>query len=449
MNFKLLKYIRDGHERSVRTKTNIIYSFLFKSGSILCSLLTIPILLGYLNPTRFGIWLTVSSIVTWIGLLDIGLGNGLRNKLAEVLAIGDIDQAKSYVSTAYAAIAAIVVVIMILFFGINSFLSWSTILNTTPGFENELSMLVSFMVVFFSLKFVTSLINTILTATQNMGASSSIDFIISLVSLLEVALLSKTAYNSLLITGIILSFTNFFIPLIASIWFFKTKYKNLAPSFDLVNLSHLKDLSSVGIQFFFIQIAVVIIFSTGNIIIIQLLNAEEVTKYNIVFKYFSIVPIGFAIIITPFWSAFTEAYQKNDILWIRSSTEKLIKLWVLITIGVIGMVFISDSVYLHWIGKDLGIPISLSAGLGVFVVISTWNNIYVYFINGIGKIRLQLYLSSSVALLNIPLSIYLVKQLGTLGVVFSSIVCLIPAAIMMPIQYKKLIEKKAKGLYNI
>ena len=222
----------------------------------------------------------------------------------------------------------------------------------------------------------------------------------------------------------------------------------ISPSIKYVNAAHVKELASVGFQFFFIQIAAVVIFSTSNIIIIQILNAEEVTKFNIVFKYFSTVTLGFSMIINPFWTAYTEAYYKNDIDWIRRITGKLIRFWMLMAAGVIIMVAISDYVYFYWIGKDLDIPAALSIFMGIFVIVGTWNNIYVYFINGIAKIRLQLYLAIAVALFNIPLSIYLVKQFGAMGAVMSSIVCLLPAAIMIPVQYRLIIRKRAYGVFN-
>jgi hypothetical protein len=38
-----------------------------------------------LIPTRYEIWLTLSSIVGWFSFFDVGLGHGLRNKFAPSL----------------------------------------------------------------------------------------------------------------------------------------------------------------------------------------------------------------------------------------------------------------------------------------------------------------------------------------------------------------------------
>jgi len=75
---------------------------------------------------------------------------------------------------------------------------------------------------------------------------------------------------------------------------------------------------SLGEIFFFIKIGGILLFQTDNIIIIRLFGPEKVTTFNIAYKLFSVIIMGFAIIMTPFWSAFTDAYAKQDFEWIKS-----------------------------------------------------------------------------------------------------------------------------------
>ena len=110
MNFKLSaiwSFFKSGHKRTLTIKKHIIGSVFVKGLSILVSLLLVPITLNYLDSEKYGIWLTISSVIFWFGFLDIGLGNGLRNKLAEALAGGDLKLAQKYVSTSYFVLALI------------------------------------------------------------------------------------------------------------------------------------------------------------------------------------------------------------------------------------------------------------------------------------------------------------------------------------------------------
>jgi len=85
-----LDLISKGHERSIKAKRNILISLIIKGLSISINLILVPLTITYINPSRYGIWLTLSSLVALFSFFDIGLSNGLRNKLAEAKAKGDI-----------------------------------------------------------------------------------------------------------------------------------------------------------------------------------------------------------------------------------------------------------------------------------------------------------------------------------------------------------------------
>lgn len=75
---KIQSLLNQGHERSIKAKKNILISLFLKGISILISLMIVPITLDYLNPAEYGVWLTLSSLLVWIGFFDIGLTSGLR-----------------------------------------------------------------------------------------------------------------------------------------------------------------------------------------------------------------------------------------------------------------------------------------------------------------------------------------------------------------------------------
>src|SRR6187431_1993179 len=98
---KLFSLVTKGSERGIVLKKNIIGTFLVKSMSIITSLLFLRYSLDFLGKEVYGVWLTMSAFVTWFTFFELGLGNGLRNKLAESIVIGDVELSRSYVSTTY------------------------------------------------------------------------------------------------------------------------------------------------------------------------------------------------------------------------------------------------------------------------------------------------------------------------------------------------------------
>lgn len=107
--------------RSYRVNFNVILSFLFKGFSISIYFIMVPITLDYLDANKYGIWLTINSIIAWVGFFDIGIGNGLRNKLSEALANDDLELSKTYISTTYFILFIIITSVSVVFFTVDFF----------------------------------------------------------------------------------------------------------------------------------------------------------------------------------------------------------------------------------------------------------------------------------------------------------------------------------------
>ncbi|MGE5681930.1 MAG: lipopolysaccharide biosynthesis protein [Bacillota bacterium] len=436
--------------RSGKAKRNIIVLFVLHSFTLLFSLLMVPLSLRCLNPVEYGTWLTVSSITTWFVSLDFGLGNGLRNKLSEAFAFNDRKLARIYVSSTYFIITLIVFLCYIVFIIINHWLNWLKILNAPESLASELNPLVLFVFTFFFAQFILKLIVYIVLADQKPAINGLFSFLINLFTVIALYMLSKGSSSSLFTVGFISSLIPMLVFLLASVILFAVYYKDLIPSIKLVKLEHAKNLVQLGFQFFVIQIASLIIFTTDNIIITQIFTPAEVTIYNVAYKYFSIIPLVFGVILTPFWSAYTEALAKKDYFWIRRNIQKLIKIWVIFALLILIMLLISGGVYKIWTESKVQVPFILSVLMGLFSIISMWNNIFAYFVNGAGKIRLQMYVAGIGGIVNIPLSIFLARNLqwGVAGIIAATSICLLLGSVLVPLQSYKIINQKADGIWN-
>lgn len=451
---KLIERVKNmlnrGNIRSVKARKNILVSFGIKGVSVVIGFIFVPLLVHYLGTTEYGIWITLSSIVAWISYFDIGLGNGLRNRFAESLAKGEHKLARIYVSTTYAALSMIFGIFFVIFIAVNPFLNWASILNAPDTLRSELSYLMIITVGFFLLRFIFRLVSIIITADQRPAISNLFDPLSNVISLIAILILMKTTDSSLINLGIVLGAAPVVVLLSASLYFFNRDYKSYRPSFKLVNRKYLKDLAGLGFQFFIIQITVVIIMSTNNLIITHIVGPDAVTSYNIAYKYFGLISMGFVIILNTFWSAFTEAYIKEDFNWIKRILTNLIKLWLGLVVMVALMLLIADKFYLLWVGDEVKVPFLLSVFSALFVVIYIWYSIFIYFINGTGKIKLQLYTTVCVAVLNIPVSIFFASYLdmGAAGVILGSCITYLPGSILGPMQYYRIINKKATGIWG-
>ncbi|WP_461451689.1 oligosaccharide flippase family protein [Mucilaginibacter sp.] len=416
----IFKFFNKGHERSLKAKRNIAISLLIKCGSVIISLLLIPLTIKYVNPVQYGIWLTLSSIITWATLFDLGLGNGLKNKLTEFIATGNIPGARSYLSSAYAILSVISLFLFISFGLVNRYLNWNNILNTGTANDNNLNNLVLLIFGFFCIQFVLQLINTVLAANQEPAKTGIINFVAQLLTFIAILILARYTIGSLTILVWAFAGIPLVILLIGSIWLYTHNYKSVSPTFNLVEVSNAKKLLATGSTFFIIQIAALVMYESDNIVITNILGPKEVTTFNIAYKLFSIILMFFVIVITPFWSAFTEAYTKNDFEWIKNALANANKMWFVLSICSVFLLLVSPWLYNAWVGKSIIVPVSLSIAMCMYCMAFIWQAIHVQLINATGKVRLQLYLGILAMLFNIPLCIFLVKRIGLAGITWSN-----------------------------
>ena len=351
MHLWVSAFLNSGHTRSVRAKRNILGGLLIKGLSVLISLLLVPLTIDYVNPARYGIWLTLSSIVAWLSFFDVGLTQGFRNKFAEAIASEDHGIAQKYVSTTYAILGLIFFGLWLIFFFIHGFINWSSMLGMEGAMQGEISMLALVVFTYFCLQFILRVLTTMIIADQQPAKSSFIDLIGQILALVIVFVLMSTTEGSLIKLGLALCIAPIMVLLAAHIFYFQGEFRRYRPALSKVDFSLGKNLLNLGMLFFFIQIAGLVQYESANIIIANKFGPTEVTSYNIVFKYFGVLDMLFLIFLSPFWSASTEAFSKMDLSWIKNAVKK----YNLLAFGLTGlgivMLLFADDVYRIWLGE--------------------------------------------------------------------------------------------------
>lgn len=436
--------------RGGKAKRQVLYSLIIQGLSILIGLLYVPLLLEYLTQEKYGIWLTLTSILGWFSFFDIGMGNGLRNKLTEALAKGNLGLGKKLVSTTYFLLAVIFSLVLVVFHISNFFLDWNKILNTKTIENSELYILTSIVFTFFIIRFVVQIISVIYLADQRPAFTKLITTSGNLLSFLIVLLLTKFTINgNLILLGTVISAVPVLLFIVITFISFNTKYKNLKPSVNQIDFKVSSGIINLGVKFFFLQIAFIIIYTTSNIFITQFYGPEEVAVYNIAFKYFQIPLMVFTIFMSPVWSAVTDAYTKSDFKWLKKTLKYANILSGLFGIGVIFMVLISNWVYRFWVGEEIQIPFSLSIAFGVYTILRLYITPFSSFINGIGKLKLMVISTF------FEIAIYLILIFTFSGIFENStgiVLAIVGTAVLVwfiqPLQTHKLLNKTAKGIWN-
>ena len=450
INSLLSRYFKGGSERSLIVKKNIIQSFGFKVVSIILSLLIVPLTIDYISAEQYGIWLTVSSIVAWISYFDLGLGHGLRNRYAECKALGNTQLAKHYISTAYAVFSFIFLTVLLVFFLVNQFIDWQGFLKISQLENAELQKLMMILVSFFCLTMIFKVINSLLLGDQRTSFASGVSVTEQLVSLIVVYILTKTTTANINY----LAFSSYGVPccvlLIITIVLFSSKgfFHEYRPSLSFVDFHLTKHLIGLGVKFFIIQVSLLVIFQFVNIILSRNCGQLAVTQYNISYKYFNMLHMAEIIILTPFWTAFTDAFTKKDYSWMKSVYKKLNILAVISIPVVITMVLLAPTFFIIWLHDSVSVPYSLNICMGLYMLAMVYASLQMYLLNGIGKVNVQLYVYIFFAIISIPTMNYLSKELNMYGILIVLIIVYTVQAIVGGVQIHKILNGRAIGMWN-
>ena len=436
--------------RSKKMYKNTVAMIGIRGVSMILTLISAPIMLHHVDRADYGVLLTLTSIVGWVGYMDVGLGNGLRNKLPEFLAKGDFHSAKKIVSSCYVTLAIYVALIIVIFLMVSPFVDWLGVLNSPTSDAGEIRGLTNVVFIAFCIQFLFGLINSILFAYQMPAFQSLFTFVGQFVALIALVIqVYVFDVTSVLQIGAVNSIIPPLVLFWGSIGLFRTKLKEIAPSFKLFEFKSVGSILSLGLKFFVLQMITIVLFQANSIIIARVVSPEAVVEYNLAFKYVSLLTMIFTIVITPVWSASTDVYVRKDFEWINKTLSFSRKVCIAsIFIGVL-MVLASKFVYGMWLGRgSIDINYSTTGLILLYISFEMLYKVYGTIINGTGKVFAQIILTGIIAIIYIPLAIFLGNLCGLSGVLIANTIVFALNYVWSKLQCNKLINQTATGIWN-
>ena len=441
-------------KRDSRLNLSIWLNLFTKTLNMGVNFLLVPVLIAFLGKEKYGIWVTIYAFVNWFNIFDLGLGQGLKLKLTEAFTLKRNKEIRTLISSTYFFVMSIALGLFVIAIISYIFFNWSFILSINERYHLEANQALLILTLFFLLVFVAKLIGEVYASLQLPFIENIVKTIGQLFFLVFIVILSYNSFSqgSLLVVSIFSILPLFVLYLGINIYFFGYKSISLSPRLNLVSKKSLRQVVNPGISFFTIQIGCIILYSTDNLIIINLLSSEAVADYNVYYKYYSIPFLFYNIYVGSQWSSFIDALSKNDKRWIQKKMKMFNRLFILLCLSYVFVFLVNEKIISLWVGND---KIEKNDELGLFLIlyflVSALTTNYIYVINAFGKLRIQLIAYIIIAILNIPLSIVLVDyfKMGSAGVIIASTICLTILTILMPIQYHKIIKGRIKGIWNL
>jgi O-antigen/teichoic acid export membrane protein len=399
--------------------------------SVVVSVLSVPLTVRYLGAESYGVWMTISTMLAWLGLADGGFGNGLTNVLSEAYAKDQRDLARTYLSSVFWMLCLLALGIAAVFGALWPWMDWSAIFGAhSPSVRQEVGFAVAVTLGVFLVNFPLSVVARSLCAYQESAIANLWSAGGNIASLAGLVLATHFRVS---MPWLIASFSGppVLVTTVAGFWLFGFHKPWLRPIPSAMRPESMRKLTNLGGMFFIVQIVALLILQTDNLIIAHFLGAQAVTPYNVTWRLFNFAVLVPSMLMQSLWPAYAEAFTRGDGAWIRR-TFRMNMLGSLAITGAISLPFVifGRTIISHWAGPSAVPSTSLLVLMGVWSMINGAFSSLVTLLNGLGKLRIQMIVGLITAVANITLAICLVPRLGVEGVTLGTVISYLVIAVI-------------------
>ena len=409
-------------ERYRRVALTAITTAGAKLVAVLTTLVTVPLTLHYLGTERYGMWMTISSIVAMIGFADLGMGLGLMNAISEAHGQDDRLAAERYVSSGFFMLSAVALLMVIGFGAAYPVVPWQRVFNVTSRQAvQEAGPALAVFVACFAVNLPLGIVRNVQQGYQEGFINSlweSAGRILGLMGLLLVIYVKAgLAWLVLALTG-----ATAVALLLNSVELFGFRRPWLRPKLQNYRRTNARRVIHTGLFFFILQMGITFIYASDNLIITQFLGPEAVTQYAVPYQMFSFALVIFNAIISPLWPAYSEAIARGDLAWVRKTLNRSLKL-ILLLVGAVSIFFILfGRQILHlWVGSKITPSLFLNIGFGIWMILLTFGGSMTILLNAANIFRFQIIFISLTFIFSVAFKCLLIHYFSLPGIIWGTI----------------------------
>lgn len=390
--------------------------------STVVSLISVPVGLHYFGPIKYGIWLVISSILTYLRIADFGLGHSMLTFISQTPKSSHHRIIIYRSISLFVIISAIFIVVMVILRYL--FPGWISILGKIPlSLQDESSSTLLIISILTLIQLPLASLLSVFSGLQQVHWNRIYNLFHSIVFLAGL-LLTVLIGGNLLTLAILTGFGGLLIGIASGVHLFLS-HPQVRPRFreKVSDAPSIRLLFTSGIRFFTLQIASIIILNTDNLVISHFLGTEEVTSYAVTFKLFITGLMMVTALIIALWPIYGRAFGRGDWQWIQRTYNYSFFLQIipggLVWIG--GVIFCQLIINI-WTGPAGYGGLLVAFALGGYVYISSFGGANHSLINGLNPTNIVVVFGIIEAILNLVISLVLVKPLGIGGVALGTFI---------------------------
>lgn len=426
---------------------NILGAFVVKGGALVISVLLLPAYLTFFeNQTILGIWYTILSVLHWVTIFDLGLGQGLRNQLPAAIETKNKKMIKEYISTTYTLMILLVTVLCAVGVILIPYANWNKLFNVGVDVVSNGTLSTCVQIVFVGImaQMVLKIITSILFAYQKAAVVNFLNLSSNILIYLFLLVVPSKDIATNLLT---MSYANVVaanLPyVICSLVVFVTFLKDAIPSIKAFNAKYIKDIFNVGLKLLWLQVIFMVVSSVNELLITSFCGPEYVVEYQAYYKVFKVAAMVVSLALTPIWSAVTRAQAQKNYAWILKVYKLFLGLAGVCLIGELCIIPILQWLFNIWLGEgtiiaNTNYALAFALSGMIFILHSVNTSIG----NGMSYFRVQTIWMTVAAVVFVPLAYVFVKISGSwIGVVVANVIAMLPYEVLAPIFTIKRIKR--------
>jgi len=399
--------------------------------SFATSILTVRWTLHYLGAERYGMWITITSVVMLLMFSDLGMGNGLIKAVADSMGRNDVQEARKAITSAFVMLTGVALLLALLAVAIYPFVDTSRLFNV----HSALAVRESGPAIFaFLLYYVFSLPLGVVFAVENglqRGYVWSLWSSVGTIASLGALVIAMRLHAGLPVLVLCLFGPSLLATIVNGVFLFGFTHPQLRPVFRAFSTKTTSHLFNVGFMFFLIQISLAVGMQTDNIVIAQILGASAVAAYAVPARMFNMI-LGMLVLVSgSMWPAYADALSRSDSAWIRKSFLRVAVFGGVITaLATLFLVVFGNRILMLWVGPQIQASRPLLMVFALQSILYAYLQPITFLLNGLGKLRIQVICSLAMAVVNLGLSILFVKLYGIIGVVMGTSLALLAVEVV-------------------
>ncbi|MBL1244879.1 MAG: oligosaccharide flippase family protein [Sulfurimonas sp.] len=377
--------------------------------------LLLPYMVLKLGSDLYGLWILFTTIISYLGLSGFGFGTTFLKEVSKNINKYNLNKYLNTTIGFYILICIFLVPLLIfLYFNLDTLF----LINKLVVEEAQISFVL--FIITFIVNFLSSLFSSLLFAKNFLNLQNYVSIVASLISAILIYLTLYYDYSIIALSLINLLVSIFSSIVILYITKKKVRFKISRKYFDF-NL--LKEMFVPSLHYFIITASAMIILYSDNIIISSYIGLEGLAIYSIGYKLVSISQIFLFKIVDIMIPDISILYETKEYLKLLKLHNKVFLVSILLAAFGYGILYFYGIDFLNWwVGKDFVIDKSIFNLFIYFAMIHSGIHVSAIFLVAMGEHKGTSYMTMIDALLNIILSIILLKSYGLLGVALGTLI---------------------------